>query len=59
MSRCIRKAKVSPPVLDDDKDHMALSECIKGLNITQNDLGVYLNGYESVDDQHGWRQGGG
>lgn len=52
ISRCFRKAKLSPAVPDDDKeDDLPLSEWIKGFNVDENYIGLDLDGYASVDDQ--------
>lgn len=51
ISRCFKKAKVAPTVLDDEEDDLPLSEWIKSLNANQNDFGLDLDGYVSVDDQ--------
>lgn len=52
ISRCFRKAKLSPAVPDDDEeDDLPLSEWINGFNVNRNDSQLNLDGYESVDDQ--------
>uniref|UniRef100_A0A1B6G5E8 HTH CENPB-type domain-containing protein n=1 Tax=Cuerna arida TaxID=1464854 RepID=A0A1B6G5E8_9HEMI len=50
ISRCFRKAKLSPAIPDDEDDELPLSEWMKQ-NVTQNDSGLNLDGYDSVDDQ--------